>query len=65
MKLDDFTSAESWTILKNGCSNHPVITSADVRFCTIWQIVLKRGLPERDIALLVPLTIKVVKTVGK
>ena len=58
MKLDDFTSAESWTILKNGCSNHPVITSADVMLGTIWPIVQKRGLPERDIALLVPLTMK-------
>ena len=49
MKFDDFTSAESWTILtrkkvvKNMRSKYHVTTSADVMLGTIWRIVQEKA----------------------
>ena len=70
VKLDDFTSSESWTILTRKmvvqiASKYHVKTSADVMLGTLWRIVRKRRLKKRYIALLAPLTMKVVKTKGK
>ena len=61
MKLNDFTSAESWTILTRKIfvqiarSKYHVTTSADVTLGTIWRIVRKKRLEEGDNALLAPL----------
>ena len=66
MKLGDLTSAESWTILTRKMVvqltwlKHHVTTSADVMLGTMWRVVRKRRLDEGDIALLAPLTMKVV-----
>ena len=63
VKLNDFTSAESWTILTRKMVVH-VTTSADIMLGTIWRIMRKRRLEEGDNALLAPLTMKVGKTKG-
>ena len=71
VKLDDFTSAESWTILTQTMvvqiaqSKHHVTTSPDLMLGTTWQIIRKRRLEEGDITSLATPRMKVIKTVGK